>query len=309
MAPHRLQRVRRARGRVPARRRRPGRDGELVEADQSADEPSEHSSPARSAISARSSRNSAPYAARLALSNTSVEPPAARSRGSSSRRAASRSLRRRRFRSTTLRPYRGTTSPTLGCAAGEARRKTSRCGVSLRFPRLSSSRISFARRIRADRGRRRRPGAPACGRAVSTAATSSRSVPRDGGGPCGAAAPEPCARPSSPCGHGTRACSAVCGCAGDTLASWLNQRLVSATLRPRRNRDDKRNHLPGPSLLSYPTAASIVNPGNRARDRAQPQRSAATPAVPTAPATPMHIQARRGGLVSASPSLRLLFAL
>jgi len=49
--------------------------------------------------------------------------------------------------------------------------------------------------------------------------TSSRSAPRDGGGPYGAGARAFSFRPSSACGRGTRACSRASGCADDMSAS------------------------------------------------------------------------------------------
>jgi hypothetical protein len=85
--------------------------------------------------------------ARIAMS-IGLEP---RSVGSKLSRMSSRSRRLRRFRSTALCWCRGTTMPTRGKARGEARTRTSRCVVRIRFPSrmtvwMSLLRVSRLRR-------------------------------------------------------------------------------------------------------------------------------------------------------------------
>ena len=78
-----------------------------------------------------------------------VEP---RSCGSSLSRTSSRRRRLRRFRSTALCWCRGTTTPIRGNARGEARTRTSRCGVRIRFPSRMTVWMSLLRVNRLRRG-------------------------------------------------------------------------------------------------------------------------------------------------------------
>jgi len=133
-------------------------------------------------------------------------------------RAISRSLRLRRFRSTALRPCFGTTSATLERTAGEGDAKTSRCGVSLLFPRRNSCRIAspaVMRRVALQRARDRAgSGEPGS----SSGVTLSRSARTASAARAAGAPPTPSVRHASACGRGTRACSCASGCAADTWA-------------------------------------------------------------------------------------------
>jgi hypothetical protein len=104
-------------------------------------------------ISSRSDANSAEYDSRRARIAMSVDGRSL-SFGNSSIRTSSRSRRFRRFRSTAECRWRGTTTPIRECARGEARARTSRCTVRIRFP----SRMTFCRsRPRVSRLRRGNP--------------------------------------------------------------------------------------------------------------------------------------------------------
>ena len=116
-----------------------------------------------------------------------------------------------------MRPCFGTITPNREREAGEAAKKTSRCDVRLRFPRLKSSRISADRCTRRERGSRRSFPRP---RGAGRSATSSRPRPRGGVDPCGGGGRGSCVRPSCSCGLGTRACSSACDCGVCTSASW-----------------------------------------------------------------------------------------
>ncbi len=148
----RLGGVRRAGRREAAGRRRQRGDGPLVESDRSDEECLEQRSSVTSINSVRSWRKVVSYASRRARTSTSSATPAFRSRGSTSIRPNSRSRRFNLFRRTIVRPCLGTIRPNRQREAGEAAKKTSRCDVLLRFPRLSSPRISSVRRIRSPGG-------------------------------------------------------------------------------------------------------------------------------------------------------------
>ena len=72
--------------------------------------------------------------------------------GSSLSRTSSRRRRLRRLRSTAECWCRGTTMPTRGKARGEARTRTSRCGVRIRFPSRITAWMSLLRVSRFRRG-------------------------------------------------------------------------------------------------------------------------------------------------------------
>src|SRR5690606_11706140 len=162
VAPDRLLRVRRTRGRIPARRLQPRRHRHPVSLDQHQEESREQRRSTHFTSCASSSANVAPYASRRARTSTSNASPASTSRGNTCTRRISRSRRFSRFRSTALCLYRGTTTPIRGCATGETEVKTSRWLVLLRFPRWNSRRNSRLRVIRYARGNRLRR-APPCG--------------------------------------------------------------------------------------------------------------------------------------------------
>ena len=81
--------------------------------------------------------------------------PFASRRGSTSRRAISRSRRFSRVRSAAECRCSGTTQPTREKFAGEAESKTSSEVVLLRFPRRNRDLISVPREIRRARGSRK----------------------------------------------------------------------------------------------------------------------------------------------------------
>jgi hypothetical protein len=90
--------------------------------------------------------NVAVYASGFARIRTSILPPI----GSILVRASSRNRRFVRFRSTILRRYFGTTTPTLGWSNREADARASRRSVCIRFPvRLTDSKsASLVSRVR-----------------------------------------------------------------------------------------------------------------------------------------------------------------
>jgi len=79
--------------------------------------------------------------------------------GRTVRRTMSRMRLFRRFRSTELRPYLGTTMPTLGRQRREAMNRTSRWAVRNRFPRSRTASSSPSRVRRFARGKNRRSDA------------------------------------------------------------------------------------------------------------------------------------------------------
>jgi hypothetical protein len=103
--------------------------------------------------SVRSASRSATYASVRARMATSIAGRA-RSMGSSSTRTSSRRRRFSRLRSTAECWWRGTTIPILGNARGEARTRTSRCAVRIRFPSRMTACMS---RLRVSRLRRGKP--------------------------------------------------------------------------------------------------------------------------------------------------------
>ena len=148
--PDGLQRVRGARGVVPARRRRPWGYGRLVEPDQAGQELCDHIASTAPRTSPARSSNLVSYAFARARISTSATTPLAPSSGRTRRRPISRSLRLSRFRSTIPLPCFPTMTPSREKEAGEGAKKTSRLTVLLRFPRSRISRISLLRRMRAD---------------------------------------------------------------------------------------------------------------------------------------------------------------
>jgi hypothetical protein len=111
-------------------------------------------------MSSRSAANSAAYDSRRARIAMSADGRSL-SFGKSSIRTSSRSRRFSWFRATAVCWCRGTTTPTRECARGEARARTSRCMVRIRFP----SRMTVCRsRPRVSRLRRgnRKPWLGAC---------------------------------------------------------------------------------------------------------------------------------------------------
>jgi len=94
---------------------------------------------------------SALYASRRARIATSIALDS-RSVGNSLSRTSSRRRRLRRFRSTAVCWCRGTTIPTRGNARGEARTRTSRCVVRIRFPSRMTVWMSLLRVNRLRRG-------------------------------------------------------------------------------------------------------------------------------------------------------------
>ena len=100
--------------------------------------------------SSRSAAADAVYASRRARMATSTAGRT-RSAGRSSRRVSSRRRRLSRLRSTAECWCRGTTIPMRGRPRGEARTRTSRCAVRIRFPSrmtacMSDPRVSLFRR-------------------------------------------------------------------------------------------------------------------------------------------------------------------
>jgi len=153
MSLYRLDRIRRTRRRISARRRQPGRNCSLIEANDSDQELREHKPSTTVATSPSSIPKSAPYADRRARNMTSRWTPAPSNRGSATFRPISRRRRFTRLRSTMRWPCLGTMSPSRECETGEAVKKTSRFFVLFRSPRSSSPRISEPSRMRASRRR------------------------------------------------------------------------------------------------------------------------------------------------------------
>ncbi len=99
----------------------------------------------------RSASKSTPYASRRARIAT-VAADASPSAGSSSSRTSSRSRRLSRLRATADCLCRGTTIPTREKSRGEARTRTSRCTVRIRFPSRMTVCRSWPRVSRLRRG-------------------------------------------------------------------------------------------------------------------------------------------------------------
>ena len=140
----RLDRVRGATGKIAARGRQKRRKDDLVRSHQHHEEPAQASSEeadhkrgARraSACSAPARSDSiAPKDAWYAFGRARTTRSTGGSRRSHRSRTTSRSRRFSRLRSTAVCLCRGTMKPTLGCAKGEARARTSKYSVRIRFP-------------------------------------------------------------------------------------------------------------------------------------------------------------------------------
>ena len=144
-------RARTTRGKT-ARGRCPRRNCQPIKTNHRYQTLSEHHSSTAVLISDSRTVYSAPYADRFARTSKSAGAPPSPSAGSARRRPISRSRRFTRLRSTTLRPYLGTMSPSRDCKPGAGPKKISTCSFFSLFPCLSNSRISDPRWIRVSRG-------------------------------------------------------------------------------------------------------------------------------------------------------------